>query len=87
MAYATGYTKEQGNFAPCQKTPASPAMPISWATKKKTPEDHEKDRVSKYAPYFKENTILLILELVAKTEPKTLSFIVIDLRTWRRAGL
>ena len=43
--------------------------------------------MGKYASYFKDNTILPILELVAETEPKTLSFIVTDLRTWRLAGL
>ena len=39
---------------------------------------------TKYAPYFKDNTILPILELVAETEPKTLSFIVTDWRDSRK---
>ena len=58
-------------------------MPASWAIKKKSQEEHEKDRVGKYAPYFKESTILPIPELVTEVEPKTLSFIVTDLRTLR----
>ena len=39
------------------------------------------------APYFNDSTILPIPELVAEVGPKTLSFIVTDLRTWRLAGL
>ena len=69
-----------------KKTPAIPAVPVSWTTKKKTPKNYE-DRGSKYARYFNDNSILPIPELVAETELKTLSFIVTDLRTQRLAGL
>ena len=73
---------------PAQKPPATP---VSWSSqlqkKKKTPEDYENDRVRKYAKYFKENEILPIPELVEAVEPKTLSFVVTDLRTRRLAGL
>ena len=62
-------------------------MQVSWAIRKKTPEEYEKDKVGKYAPYSKDNTILPVPELVAETEPKTLSLIVTDLRTWRPARL
>ena len=55
--------------------------------KKKSPKDYENDRVTKYSAYFKENEILPIPELVEAVEPKTLSFIVTDLRTRRLAGL
>ena len=65
-------------IVPGQKTLA---VLVSWTTKKKTLEDHEKDRVGKYAPYFKDSIILPIPELLAETEPKTLSFIVKDLRS------
>ena len=75
------------SIPPGQKLPASPAMPVSWSIKKKSAEDHEKDRVGKYAPYFQDNHILPLLELVAAAEPKTLSFIISDLRTRRLAGL
>ena len=68
-----------------------PATPVSWSSqiqkKKKSPEDHENDRVTKYAKYFKDNEILPIPELVEAVEPKTLSFVVTDLRTRRLAGL
>ena len=43
--------------------------------------------MDKYAPYFQGNTILTIPDLVATVEPKTLSFIVTDIRTRRLAGL
>ena len=73
---------------PAQKPPATP---VSWSSqlqkKKKTPEDYENNRVRKYAKYFKENKILPIPELVEAVEPKTLSFVVTDLRTKRLAGL
>ena len=55
--------------------------------KKKTPSDHENDRVNKYAKYSKENEILPILELVQAVEPKTLSFVITDLKTRRLTGL
>ena len=68
-----------------------PATPVSWSSqiqkKKKSPEDHENDRVTKYAKYFKDNEILPIPELVEAVEPKTLSIVVTDLKTRRLAGL
>ena len=41
----------------------------------------------KYAPYFKENEILPIPELTEALEPKILSFVVIDQKTRRLAGI
>ena len=78
---------QPATILPGQKTPVRPAAPVTWAKKEKSPEEHEKDRVGKYTPYFKDNTILPIPELVVEAEPKTLSFIVTDLRTRRLAGL
>ena len=53
-----------------------PATPVYWSLqlqkKKKSPSDHDNDRVTKYAKYFKENKILPIPELVEAVEPKTL---------------
>ena len=73
---------------PAQKPPATP---VSWSSKlqkkKKSPSDHDNDRVTKYAKYFKDNEILPIPELVEAVEPKTLSFVVTDLRTRRLADL
>ena len=50
------------------------ATPVSWSSqlqKKRSPSDHDNDRVTKYAKYFKDNEILPIPELVEAIEPKT----------------
>ena len=47
----------------------------------------DNDRVTKHAKYFKENEILPIPELVEAMEPKTMSFVVTDLRTRGFTGL
>ena len=63
---------------------------VSWSShcvNKKTPSDYARDRAEKYANYFKEGEILPIPELVEAVEPKTLSFVVTDLKTKRLAGL
>ena len=70
-----------------QKPAVNSATPVSWSIKKKSAEDREKDKVRKYAPYFQGYQILPVPELVAPIEPKTLSFIMKDLRTRRLAGL
>ena len=76
------------SIQPAQKPPATP---VSWSSqlqkRKKSPKDYENDRVTKYAEYFKNNQILPIAELVEAVEPKTLLFIMTDLRTRRLAGL
>ena len=54
---------------------------------KKLASDYERDRVEKYATYFKDREILLMPKLVEAVEPKTLSFVVTDLRTKRFVGL
>ena len=92
MAYATGYTKEQGNLALGQLHPTElentcyPGRANPLSNKEKNAQRPWKDRVGKYAPYFKDNIMLPIPELVAETEPKTL-FFVTDFRTRRLAGL
>ena len=73
-----------------QRTPNnnnSQTTPVSWTIKREMVGEDKRDRVGKYAPYFQGNTILLIPELVAAVEPKTLFLIVTDLRTRRLAGL
>ena len=50
----------------------------------KTPQDYKKVRPEKYAQYFQGNQILPIPEFV---EAKTLSLIIIDIKTRRLAGL
>ena len=57
---------------------------VSWSShcgNKKNPSDYARDRAEKYTNYFKEGEILPIQELVEAVEPKTLSFVVTDLKT------
>ena len=51
------------------------------------PDDNEKDRVGRYAKYFKGNEILPIPEIVEKITPRVLSLVVSDLKTKRLVGL
>ena len=64
-----------------------PPSPVSWKIQTKSPEDHEKDRMGKYAQYFKGNEILPIPEIIEKLEPRILSLVVSDLKTRRLVGL
>ena len=62
---------------------------VSWSShcvNKKSPRDYARDRVEKYEKYFKDGEILPIPELVEAVEPKTLSFVVTDIKTKRLAG-
>ena len=71
--------------APKQKKTA-----VSWSShcvNKKSPCDYARDRVEKYGQYFKDGEILPIPELVEAVEPKTLSFVVRDIKTKRLAGI
>ena len=72
-----------------QPTQKAPSMPASWTVqiiKKKSPQDHVKNR-EKYAQYFQGNKTLPIPELVQEVQPKIVSFVVADLKTKRLAGL
>ena len=51
------------------------------------PEDYERDRVGKYADYFKDNEILPIPEIAKDLETRILSLVVTDLKTKRVTGL
>ena len=70
-----------------QRTTEQTITPAPWSPKRKTAEDYANDRVGKYAQYFEKGRILPIPELVEAVEPKTLSFVISDLRTRRLAGL
>ena len=61
--------------------------PSPWKIKQKRPDEYEKDRVGKYANYFKGNEILPIPELVEKLEPRIVSLVVTDLKTRRLVGI
>ena len=69
-------------ISPAQKMPSTP---VSWSMQvnKKTLQDYKKDKAEKYAQYFQGNRILLIPELVEAVQPKSLSLIVIDIKTRR----
>ena len=68
-------------------SPSNVPMSVSWKVQQKSPEDYEKDRMGKYAEYFKGNEILPIPEIVKKIEPRILSLVVSDLKTSRLTGL
>ena len=61
--------------------------PSPWKIIQKRPDEYEKDRVGKYANYFKGNEILPIPELVEKLEPRIVSLVVTDQKTRRLVGL
>ena len=60
---------------------------ITMESGRKEAEDHEKNRVGKYAQYFKGNEILPIPEIIEKLEPRILSLVVTNLKTRRLVGL
>ena len=69
----------------------TPTNAVSWSLQiqkqKKKPEDYENDRKNKYAKYFKESEILPIPELVQAVKPKTISFVITDIKTRRIANV
>ena len=72
-----------------QDTPIQPAQksPTPWKGQQRGPADYERDRVEKYAKYFKGNEILPIPELEKKLTHRILSLVVSDLKTKRLVGL
>ena len=71
---------------PAQKVPSLPASWKEKLTQKKTQLDYNICR-EKYEKYFEGNRIHPIPELIKEVEPKTISFVVTDLRTRRLAGI
>ena len=71
-----------------QDSPIPPAQksPTAWKGQQRGPEDHERDRLGKYAKYFKGNEILPIPEIAEKIIPRVLSLVVSDLKTKRLGG-
>ena len=72
-----------------QENPIPPAQksPTAWKGQQRGPDDYEKDRVGRYAKYFKVNEILPIPEIVERIAPRVLSLVVSDLKTKRLVGL
>ena len=72
---------------PGQKNKPESLSPLPWKIQQKNPEDYKKDRVGKYADYFKGNEILPIPEILQKIEPRIVSLVVTDLKSRRLVGL
>ncbi len=72
-----------------QGSPIQPAQksPTAWKGQQKGPEEHEADRVGRFAKYFKGNEILPIPEIADRIAPRVLSLVVSDLKTKRLVGL
>ena len=72
-----------------QDSPIQPAQksPTAWKGQQRGPEEHEADRVGRFAKYFKGNEILPIPEIAEKIAPRVLSLVVSDLKTKRLVGL
>ena len=72
-----------------QSSPIQPAQksPTAWKGQQRGPEEHEADRVGRFAKYFKGNEILPIPEIADKIAPRVLSLVVSDLKTKRLVGL
>ena len=79
---------ESGNpVPPGQKTKPENPSPSPWKIQQKNPEEYEKDRVGKFAEYFKGNEILPIPELLQELEPRIVSLVVTDSKSRRLVGL
>ena len=72
-----------------EDSPIQPAQqsPTAWKGQQRGPEEYEKDRVGRFAKYFKGNEILPIPEIADKITPRVLSLVVSDLKTKRLVGL
>ena len=67
--------------------PLAQKSPTARKGQQRGPDDFEKDRVGRYAKYFKGNEILPIPEIVEKITPRVLLLVVSDLKTKRLVGL
>ena len=72
-----------------QDSPIQPAQqsPTAWKGQQRGPDEYEKDRVGRFAKYFKGNEILPIPEIAEKITPRVLSLVVSDPKTKRLVGL
>ena len=78
-------SQETQNSQDSQDSQIQPAQKSStpWKGQQRGPDDFEKDRVGKYAKYFKGNEILPNPEIGEKIEPRILSLVISDLKTKR----
>ena len=84
-----GDTQETEVSKEIQDSPIQPAQKSStaWKGQQRGPDEYEKDRVGRFAKYFKGNEILPIPEIADKIIPRVLSLVVSDLKTKRLVGL
>ena len=84
-----GDTQETEVSKEIEDSPIQPAQksPTAWKGQQRGPEEYEKDRVGRFAKYFKGNEILPIPEIADKITPRVLSLVVSDLKTKRLVGL
>ena len=75
------------SIPPGKKTKPENPSPSPGKIQQKNPEEYEKDRVGKYAKYFKGNEILPIPELLQKLEHRIVSLVVTDLKSRWLVGL
>ena len=80
-------SSSSNTISPTQKPQVTTVSWSSHCVNKKSASDYERDSIEKYANYFKDGEMLPIPELVQAVEPKTLSFVVTDLKTKRLARL
>ena len=67
----------------------SPLSPLSdaWRPKQKDPEEYERDRVGKYAPFIQGDTILPIPDYVEALESRIIFFIISTINAKKLAGI
>ena len=80
-------SQETQNSQDSQDSQTQQKRSTPWKGQQRGPDDFEKDRLGKYAKYFKGNEILPIPEIVEKLEPRILSLVISDLKTKKLVGL
>ena len=80
-------SQSESPIQPGKRTRSTNPVTSPWKIQQRDPEEYEKNRVGKYADYFKGNEILPIPEILQKLEPRIVSLVVTDLKTRRLVGL
>ena len=80
-------SESESPIQPGQKSNNLSPTKTMWKVQQRGLDGYERDRLGKYAEYFKGNEILPIPKIVQKLEPRILSLIVTDIKTRRLVGL
>ena len=75
------------SLIPQEQKPTECTTPTSWKVLQKSPEEYDRDRVTKYAPYFRCNIILPIPEISEAMNLCIISLVVVSIKTRGFAGL